>query len=196
MFGDKWNDHIRLLPHDRVFRRLIEPLIPSWLLPNHLTVLRIFLIPLVLYFLHIKSYDIGVPLFMFAALTDSFDGSLARVRKQITEWGIKYDPLADKLLIGSVLFVIVLQHINYYLGIALLVTEAVMIIGAWWRQRRGKVEPANFWGKLKMVTEVVGISLLLLALWFDISLLVEVSAGTLALALAVAIVSILSRLHT
>ncbi len=196
MFGDKWNKNIRLLPHDKVYRRAIDPFMPQAVHPNHVTVFRMLMIPVVLYFLHVQAYHIGVPLFIFAALTDALDGSMARVRRQVTEWGIKYDPLADKMLIGAVLFLVVLQHINYALGMALLAVESVMIIGAWVRQRKGIIEPANFWGKLKMVTEVCGISLLLFALWLDVSLLVEISAGTLALALAVAIVSVLSRLHT
>jgi len=196
MFGDNWNKEIRLLPHDRIYKCVLDPLIPAAIKPNHITVVRMFLIPPVLYFLYIGEYRIGVPLFMLAAFTDALDGSMARVRSQITKWGILYDPLADKLLIGSVIFLIVLHHVNFILGMTLLVVEVLMIVGAWLRHRRGKIEPANFWGKLKMVTEVLAIFLLLLALWMDISLLVDISAGTLALALAVAVVSILSRLHT
>jgi cardiolipin synthase len=191
-----WNQNIHLLLHDRIYRRLLDPLIPARIKPNHITVVRMFLVPLVLYFLYIGEYRIGFPLFILAALTDALDGSMARVRKQITKWGIMYDPLADKLLIGSVVYLIALQHINFYLGMALLVVEVSMIVGAWVRQKRGMlVLPANGWGKAKMVIEVVAICLLLIALWMNISLLVNISAGTLALALAVAIVSVLSRLH-
>ncbi|MEA3248761.1 MAG: CDP-alcohol phosphatidyltransferase family protein [Patescibacteria group bacterium] len=184
------------MPHDKIYRCVLDPLIPKSVRPNHVTVIRIFMVPFVIYFLYIGNYAVGVPLFLFASLTDALDGSMARVRKQITRWGILYDPLADKMLIGAVLFLIVLQHVNFYLGLALIMVEVIMIVGAWIRSRRGLVEPANFWGKLKMFVEVVGISLLLVALWLDISLLVDLSVGTLAVALAVAIVSIMSRLHT
>jgi CDP-diacylglycerol--glycerol-3-phosphate 3-phosphatidyltransferase len=112
----------------------------------------------------------------------------------VTEWGIIYDPIVDKMLIGSVLFVIVLDHVNYWLGMALLGVEAFMIVVGWYRKLQGTIEPANVWGKIKMVAEVCGIMLLLLALWFRVSLLVEASTGTLALALVFAIVSILSRI--
>ena len=196
MFGDKWNNNIRLLPHDRIYQCVLDPLIPARLTPNHVTVFRMLMIPPVLYFLHEGQFQVGVPLFMLAAFTDALDGSMARVRKQITEWGIVFDPLADKLLIGSVIFLIAIQHINFYLGMALLAVESFMIIAASIRHKRGKIEPANFWGKLKMITEVLAIFLLLIAVWMDISLLISISAGTLALALVVAIVSILSRLHT
>ncbi len=195
MPDDRWNASIVLYPSDRLFAATIEPLVPRAVRPNHLTVLRLMLIPFVLYFLSAERYAVGVPLFLFAALTDWFDGSLARVRKQVTEWGIVYDPLVDKLLIGSVLFVIVLDHINFILGMALLGVEAFMIAAGWHRNRKtGRIEPANIWGKIKMVSEVCGIMLLLLALWFKVNLLIDLSTGTLGLALTFAIVSILSRI--
>src|SRR5687767_6672029 len=166
MADDLWNASIVLHPGDRLFAATVGRIMPARVRPNHLTVLRLMLIPFVLYFLWRQRYEIGVPLFLFAALTDWFDGALARTRKQITEWGIIHDPFVDKLLIGSVLFVIVLDHINYTLGMALLGVEAAMIAVGWYRKTRGKVEPANVWGKIKMVAEVCGIMLLLLALWF------------------------------
>jgi CDP-diacylglycerol--glycerol-3-phosphate 3-phosphatidyltransferase len=179
MSDDRWNSDIVLYPSDRLFAATIDPFVPRGVKPNHLTVLRMLLIPL----------------FLFAALTDWFDGSLARVRRQVTEWGIIYDPLVDKLLIGSVLFVIVLDHINFTLGVALLVVEAFMIAAGWYRNMTsGRIEPANIWGKVKMVAEVCGIMLLLMALWLKMNLLVDLSTGTLGLALTFAIVSIFSRI--
>ncbi|HTK04249.1 MAG TPA: CDP-alcohol phosphatidyltransferase family protein [Candidatus Eisenbacteria bacterium] len=194
MADDRWNSSIVLHPGDRLFAATVGRLIPAKVRPNHLTVLRLLLIPFVLYFLSVERYEIGVPLFLFASLTDWFDGALARTRRQITAWGIVHDPFVDKLLIGSVLFVIVLDHINFGLGMALLGVEAFMIAVGWYRKMRGAVEPANIWGKIKMVAEVCGIMLLLMALWFRMNLLVDVSTGTLALALVFAIVSILSRI--
>ncbi|MEY4745016.1 MAG: hypothetical protein RL272_961 [Candidatus Parcubacteria bacterium] len=195
MSDDRWNSDIVLYPSDRLFAATIDPFVPRGVKPNHLTVLRMLLIPFVLYFLSVERYAVGVPLFLFAALTDWFDGSLARVRRQVTEWGIIYDPLVDKLLIGSVLFVIVLDHINFTLGVALLVVEAFMIAAGWYRNMTsGRIEPANIWGKVKMVAEVCGIMLLLMALWLKMNLLVDLSTGTLGLALTFAIVSIFSRI--
>lgn len=195
MYLDRWNRHIKLTRVDRLFAVTLEPLIPARVRPNHLTVLRLLLIPPVLYYLSSGNYSVGVPLFMFTAATDAFDGSLARTRKQITEWGIVYDPIADKMLIGAVLFVIVLKHINFYLGMALLVVEAMLITAGWIAQSRGEITPANGWGKLKMGAEVAGITFLLAALWFDIDLFVQLSNGTLAIALVAALVSVLWRMR-
>ncbi len=194
MFADKWNRGVKLQLSDRVLMHTVVRFIPKSVRPNHITVARMLMTPLVVFFLMHERYSVGVPLFLFAALTDALDGSLARVRRQVTEWGIVFDPIADKLLIGSVLFVIVLQHINFTLGVALLGIEIAMVIGGWWRRSHGKIESANVWGKIKMVTEVIGILFLLVALWSGMDLLVDISIGTLALALVVAIVSIFSRM--
>lgn len=194
MFADKWNRNVKIQWNDRVLMHAVVRCIPKSVHPNHVTVVRMLMTPFVVIFLMHERYSIGVPLFLLAALTDVLDGSLARIRRQVTEWGIVFDPIADKLLIGSVLFVIVLQHINFTLGIALLGLEIAMVFGGWWRKSHGTIEPANIWGKIKMVTEVVGILFLLIALWSGMDLFVDISTGTLALALVVAIVSIFSRM--
>ncbi len=191
---DRWNKEVVLLPHDRLLQATLIPLIPAWVKPNYITLGRIFLIPMVLYLLSVGNYAWGVPLFLFIAFTDALDGSLARVRRQITEWGILYDPVADKLFIGSVLYLIVLQHINYALGMTLLAVEAAIIIFGWYRSRHGKIEPANVWGKIKMVSEVIAILFLLIAVWLKIDLLTDLSMSTLALAVIFAVVSVLTRI--
>jgi CDP-diacylglycerol--glycerol-3-phosphate 3-phosphatidyltransferase len=193
-YPEKWNGNIRVLPHDRLLAATFIRLIPSRIHPNHLTILRFLLTPLVLWFLGTGRYGIGVPLFLLVAFTDALDGSLARVRRQISEWGILYDPVADKLFVGSVLAVIVLKHINLALGLTLIAFEAAVIAVGWVRLRRGIIEPANIWGKIKMIFEVTGIFCLLLAVWFQADLLMDISVRTFILALIFAIVSVLVRL--
>lgn len=194
MQDDRWNENIRLYPADRLFAWLV-PVFPKALHPNHLTVLRVALVPFVVFFLHRHEYAIGVPLFLFASATDWFDGLLARHRRQITEWGIVYDKVADKLLIGATLFVVVFENVNAPLGLVLFVIEIAALTASFVQQQRGIVEQSNVWGKAKMIFEVAGITLLLIALWFDIDLLVELSTGTLAVALAAALASVYWRIR-
>jgi len=196
MFSDRWNANIKLTRLDRLFGATLGKIIPTQLLPNHFTVLRMIMTPIVIYILHVGNYRIGVPLFLLAAYTDAIDGALARTRKQITEWGTLFDPIADKLLIGSTLFVIVLDHINYKLGLALLAVEVLIIGGSIYSKlKNNHVEPANFWGKLKMFAEVLGILLLLTSLWSGINLFVDLSNGVLAIALVAALTSVLWRIR-
>jgi CDP-diacylglycerol--glycerol-3-phosphate 3-phosphatidyltransferase len=73
----------------------------NWTLPNALTALRIFLVPLLVVFLLTEYRLIGLSVFIFASLTDWFDGYLARTRHQITTLGQLLDPVADKLLVSA-----------------------------------------------------------------------------------------------
>lgn len=95
-------------------------------LPNALTLGRIFLVPVVVVVLLTKQMRNwafwGTSLFLAAALTDLFDGILARRRKQVTTLGRLLDPIADKLLISSALVSLV------QLGIAP-AWMAVVVIG-------------------------------------------------------------------
>lgn len=194
MNDKNWNDNVRLYPTDRWFA-WVERLIPQSVRPNHLTVLRIALVPFVVYFLHRRDFAVGVPLFVFAAATDWLDGLIARRRRQITEWGIVYDPIADKLLIGAALFIIVFENVNALLGVALLAIEIAALGASIIQYRRGIVAQSNTWGKAKMIFEFVGITLLLFALWSGYDLLVNLSAGTLALALIAALASVYWRIR-
>ncbi|MGH7360543.1 MAG: CDP-alcohol phosphatidyltransferase family protein, partial [Candidatus Methylomirabilales bacterium] len=72
-------------------------------LPTTLTVIRIFLIPVLMVFLiaTARPYPIvAVTVFLLAVLTDWLDGHLARRRRQVTTLGTLLDPVADKLLIA------------------------------------------------------------------------------------------------
>lgn len=182
-----------LYPHDYILKYTILPLIPQSVTPNMVTMLRFFLVAPVAWFIFTQNYTWGIPLFLFAALTDAIDGSLARVRNRITKWGMLYDPLADKLLIGATLLIIVFQNINFYLGILVIIVELVVIAGAIRYKQKGIVKSANVYGKTKMVLQVVGILLLLIALQFNVPLFVHFSTGTFALAVLFAIASIITQ---
>ena len=81
-------------------------------LPNILTISRILVIPVIFLSLYINSFAwtmfIGV-LFIAAAVTDYFDGYLARSRNQTSAFGRLLDPIADKLLVASALVVILVK---------------------------------------------------------------------------------------
>jgi CDP-diacylglycerol--glycerol-3-phosphate 3-phosphatidyltransferase len=183
-------DPKKLFPHDHVMRYTIIPLIPKWISPNMVTIFRIILIPFVLWFLYTENFAVGVPLFLFTALTDVIDGSLARLRGEITEWGTFYDPLADKLLIGLVVMLIVVKHVNLIFGLVIIIIEAAIVLGGYIRKQKGTLQGANILGKTKMFFQVLGVSFLLIALWAGMSLFIPVSIGTLSLAIVLAVISL------
>ena len=144
--------------HDRLLQRFFLPLIPKYFTPNHITIFRFFLTPFVVWLLVNDNFKAGLILFLLTAFTDVLDGSLARIRNQITDIGKILDPLADKLLITSVLIIIILKGLNFYLALIIIMVEVLFVLGALWRKIQHKVVEANLWGKIKMNLQVIGVS--------------------------------------
>ncbi|EKD33506.1 MAG: hypothetical protein ACD_76C00015G0007 [uncultured bacterium] len=183
-------DPHQLYWHDHVLKYTFLPLIPRWVKPNHVTIFRFVATPFVFMLLLFGEYQIGVPVFFAVAFTDALDGSLARVRKQITQWGTMFDPVADKILISSIVILIVMQHINFWFGLIIVLIELFILIVGYIRTLKGGHVQANIWGKLKMFLQVCGVLFLLLALWMGIDLFVPISTATFALGIVVAMISI------
>jgi len=158
----------KILITDRLINRLLLWAVPEWITPNHITLFRIIATAPTLFLLIRGKYDIAVPLFLFVASTDAIDGALARTRNKITEWGMMFDPVADKLLIIPMLLILLLRNLPIPLALTIISLEFVIIATALaWRNRGGVIQ-ANIWGKIKMVLQVVGVFLLLLDVWLDV----------------------------
>lgn len=178
---------------DRALAATFLPLIPRAVKPNHLTMFRFLTTPLVIVFMVFENYQVGLVAFLAVAFTDALDGAMARTRNQITNWGKIYDPLADKLLIGSMIFAIVLRYIDFYAAMAIIGLEIIFISAAWWRKHNGYPVEANVWGKIKMILQVAGTVFLLLAVIFDFEALLPFGRGAFYLAVAFALVSLLTH---
>ncbi|OGF35089.1 hypothetical protein A2482_00990 [Candidatus Falkowbacteria bacterium RIFOXYC2_FULL_48_21] len=149
-------------PYDRVLKHLL-PIVPHKLKPNHLTMVRLVLAPLLIIPLHYDDYIVALVAFVLLAITDMLDGSLARLRNQITDWGKIWDPVADKLLVGVVV-VMMLLKVNLSLTILVLSLEAAFILGGvLQKMHEENVDiKANVWGKIKMNLQCFGAGLLML----------------------------------
>jgi len=155
-------NEIVFAPYDRVLKHLL-PIVPHKLKPNHLTMLRLVLAPLLIIPLHYDDYIVALVAFVLLAITDMLDGSLARLRNQITDWGKVWDPVADKLLVGVVV-VMMLLKVNLSLTILVLSLEAAFILGGVLQKlHEENVDiKANVWGKIKMNLQCFGAGLLML----------------------------------
>jgi CDP-diacylglycerol--glycerol-3-phosphate 3-phosphatidyltransferase len=134
--------------------------------PNLLTLLRIFLIPFLVVVL-LTKFDgkeyWGLGIFLFAAATDVLDGYLARKRGQVTSLGILLDPIADKLLISAALISLVeLAIVPAWMVVVILGREFAMTDLRSLASRKGTTIPASGWGKFKMGSQVLAISLLII----------------------------------
>ena len=196
MFSTAFQQAPHVYPHDRILDVLILRFIPRSVHPNHVTIARIFLTPFVLFFILDERYGIGVPLFLFTAFTDAVDGALARTRNQVTQWGKVFDPIADKLLIGSVLIVLAMRYINFYVAMAVLGVEVMIITAALVFHRfdkYGRIRGANLWGKIKMILQVMAVFLALLGLLIDFPLLIQGASFVFGGAIVFALMSLFSR---
>lgn len=182
-------DPKKLYWHDRLLAVVMLPIIPRFISPNQITVLRFLLIPLVLWQLAIGNYAVGAPLFLFAAFTDALDGSVARVRKQITRWGTFYDPVADKMLIGFTVLLLISRHLSAWLAAMIVLMELMIAVGGFVYRKEGKMQSANAWGKGKMFTQVCGVSVVLISLWFSLPALMPVATVILCLSVLLAAIS-------
>lgn len=137
-------------------------------LPNKLTLLRIFMIPIFLLIFLIRipyGQYIATAIFIIAASTDGLDGYIARKRKQITNLGKLMDPLADKLLITAALIVLVeLGLISGWVAFIIIGREFFVTGLRTIAAAEGVIIAASKLGKLKTVTQIVAITAILLNL--------------------------------
>lgn len=132
-------------------------------LPNKITLVRILLVPVVMMFLLTLQEWLALAVFLLAALTDGLDGYIARKKRLITNMGKFLDPLADKLLISTVLIVLVqLQRLDAWMAILIISREFAVTGLRLVAAADGLVIAASRMGKLKTVSQIVAISLLIL----------------------------------
>lgn len=156
-------------------------------LPNKLTVLRIFLVPImvIIPYLNIQGKIFEIPIsfllmdliFVIASITDTLDGKIARKKGLITTFGKFLDPIADKILVLAAFIILVeLGKIPGWIPIIVLFREFVVsgyrliVVG-----NDGKVIAASKWGKLKTVTQMIAI----ISAFLDIGTFFEFTKGTL-----------------
>jgi len=181
-------------PHDKLLHNTFLKIIPEKVTPNIITTIRLVLTPLVFFLVAKEYYQIGILLFLFTAFTDALDGSLARVRDQITRFGMMFDPLADKLLIGSLIILIVFDIYSIWLAAAVLGIEIIFIIMATVAKVKFKTtKMANVWGKIKMILQVIAVFLTLAGLLLHVPQFFTVGAWVFGLAVGFAIISLFSH---
>jgi CDP-diacylglycerol---glycerol-3-phosphate 3-phosphatidyltransferase len=102
---------------------------------------------------------ITLGIFLLVALTDWLDGYLARRLNQVTDLGKILDPLVDKLLVTAPLLSFVAQGLVPDWAVFLIIARELTVAG--WRVNQTQISGANIWGKLKTVTQIVAIALLI-----------------------------------
>lgn len=143
-------------------------------LPNKLTVMRILLVfvILIISFLNIPGEVFGISLkfliieiiFIIASITDHYDGYLARKNNQITTFGKFLDPIADKILVVTTMLLLTERGtLPAWIPIVTIFREFLVsgyrLVEA---KEGGNVVAANIWGKIKTVTQMIAIMLMVI----------------------------------
>lgn len=150
-------------------------------LPNKLTMLRIMMVPVVvlIYLLIPQDFCVvsqtnGLALrdilaflvFAAASFTDMLDGQIARKQHLITSFGKFADPIADKMLVNTLLILLVYTHQANVVAVLLMIARDLVVDGLrMLASQHGKVVSAGFFGKLKTVLQMFAIVFLLLKNW-------------------------------
>lgn len=133
-------------------------------LPNLLTVLRLILIPIfiLIFFSNISNSLIySITIFLLAGVTDFLDGYIARKHKLVTKIGIVLDPLADKLMLMTVLTCLVIKdYIPLWVLLIICAKEIFMIFCGLFLYKKGTLIPSNVFGKVTTILFYISIFIL------------------------------------
>lgn len=128
-------------------------------LPNKLSLLRTLCIPILVLLMYLNTHFChiaAVLVFCLACLTDYFDGQIARKKNLITDFGKFIDPLADKLLVLSVLIMLIHQQMIMAWAVILILARELAVDGLRLiAVTKGKVIPAAWPGKVKTFSQMI-----------------------------------------
>lgn len=152
-------------------------------LPNKLTTIRLVSVPLfvIIYLIPYQSLSISMPtfdvlstklslldlilflIFVLSALTDYFDGYLARKNNLVTTFGKFIDPIADKLIVNTALLLLASSNdITIIIPIIMIsrdtIVDAIRLVAS----QKNVVLAASYLGKAKTMTQMIAICILLL----------------------------------
>lgn len=137
-------------------------------IPNKLTLSRAIITPVFLAVMLIDkipfNYTAALILFIVASVTDYLDGKIARSKNIVTNFGKFLDPVADKMLTTAAFlgFTVIMPTENYTVQVAVMtfiilfrefIVASVRLIAVSGESK--KVIPANMWGKLKTVSQMI-----------------------------------------
>jgi CDP-diacylglycerol--glycerol-3-phosphate 3-phosphatidyltransferase len=183
---------------DKIVAKVILWAIPTWIRPNHVTVLRLLFIPAILLLLHFEHRGWALAVFCVAVATDPIDGTMARTRDQTSTFGTYVDPIADKLLVAAVLAWVGRGYLDGRPAIGLVVPIllafivfelVVTAVGVPLLVKARASQASNVFGKAKMFFQSLALFLFLIAGMLQLDALTRASLYLLWVALALAVLS-------
>ena len=152
-------------------------------LPNRLAIIRIIMIPVIVliylfpyaqFGINVQSFDVGfvsislvniivLGLFILTSFTDFLDGYIARSQNMITTFGKFADPIADKLLVNTMFILFAAQGVIPVVPVLIMIARDTIVDGCRMiASSNGTVVAAGYLGKVKTVSQMLAIILILL----------------------------------
>ncbi len=139
-------------------------------IPNTLTVIRLLLIPLIVFYIFTGNYILAFVFFTISGITDIADGFIARKFNLISNFGKLMDPLADKLTqIATLASLVFTDIIPVWILLVVFLKEFIMICGASFLYGKDVVVYSKWYGKLATVLLYIAIVISLLLKQFELT---------------------------
>jgi cardiolipin synthase len=136
-------------------------------IPNYLTIGRIVVIPIIIMTFYLDNskyaHKIGASLFVLASITDFVDGYIARKFNLVSSFGKMFDPIADKLLVGCVILMLVKRGLASEIPCLLILAREFLVAGL--REFLALIRvsvPVSRLAKVKTFTQMFALSILIL----------------------------------
>ncbi|MED5474829.1 MAG: CDP-diacylglycerol--glycerol-3-phosphate 3-phosphatidyltransferase [Candidatus Neomarinimicrobiota bacterium] len=138
-------------------------------IPNILSISRVLLTPVFLYFLLFSNYHhaklLSVLIFTIASVTDAFDGQIARKYGMVTRVGVFLDPLADKVLVLSAFFsFVILGDVHLWMVLIISLRDIIITILRMLMEAKGVTMITSKAGKVKTFLQIIIINVVLLSI--------------------------------
>ena len=168
-----------------------------WTVSNLLSFIRLLLAFPMAVLLMNNNVTASIILGLVAIFTDLMDGYLARKLNQISEFGKIIDPLADKVMVGTIAICLVLNgQLPLWFVIAIVLRDILILVGGLYAQGKvGKIIPSNYVGKVTVIiVSAVLIGAILQVRWF-IDYGSFVALGALIISLSVYAVQMFKKIN-
>jgi CDP-diacylglycerol--glycerol-3-phosphate 3-phosphatidyltransferase len=164
--------------------------VPHSVKPNHVTLIRFLLVPIIYWLLASDMLALGLIVFAIAAITDAMDGAMARTRNQITDLGKVIDPIADKLLVLVALFYIGWDLLLIKIFVVYILFEMIaVLVGYFFTPYLGKPTGANLFGKIKLILQCFSVGFFIVGVIISNKAFIDIAQYVLFVALFFAVVA-------
>lgn len=181
---------------DDVTEKMFLWAFPKSFQPNWLSYFRIATVPVIAWLLLGNQIIAGFALFFVSGLTDLIDGAMARKWNKVTDLGKILDPVADKMLIGTLLIYIGLDYLIVQIFLVVIALEIIAnLLSAILAYKIGRPVGANYYGKIKMVLQCLCIFIFFLGAILNQNELVEAATLILEIALFFALLAAIESMH-